>query len=835
MKLPGRSVYSTALVIFLAASLLLLGAAALLTQSVILREFTQTEEREMRAMLQRMLLVLSREMRPLDLAVAELAQNRDIIDVPGGWDTSKSIAGLDPSSESNPKLDFVAIYDRNGRLARFYARDDEIRERLGEGEALGAFLRDYNVDLSGKSEESQSGYLLMDRQLTAVSLHPADPADQDAYSGGMIVGGRILDRTSWAFFEGLFAGRIEFQTFESARTDGITNREIVDLLNRQPNVVHADSPDEITGYTLVNGLNGKPIGVLSFRQPRPLRQEGIHASQVFMLGISLAGGVLVFVVWVLLDRTILARIRDLTGKLDAVKRSGRLPVQLNFRGADELGALASSIEDLAVRLQSTQSQYKAVVEDQTEMICRFDELLHLAFANLTFLKLFGLEGKVLAACRIDAFLNEHSRQIFLDRYERLSPPDCLSVFTHEMRFDSGQTGWFRSTLRRSFSADGRSLGGQWVLADITVQIDAQRQMLESERRFRRLYETASDGILLVGGGKLGISDINPSLCRMLMLAGSEILGKTFDQVPALAPCRDILDDYHRFRESGQRPNASRDEFRLERADGSELFVEMRCTSYEVGEEEYIQLNFRDVSERIRGEQQLRRLSAKLLRLQDEERRRIARELHDSTAQNLSALEMNMSLLEPMIGRTNARAVRIVADTRRIANECSKELRNISYLLHPPLIDEVGLAFAIKWFADGFSKRTGIASTVAVDEDFPRLGGELEMPLFRVVQEAMTNIYRHSGADHAWVTLRREGRIIFLEVRDNGRGFDCGGIFQQPEETVLPAPERRLGVGLQGMRERLANIGGKFDIESTPLGVTISTRLTLDASYAGSAH
>lgn len=835
MKLPGRSVYSTALVIFLAASLFLLGAAVLLTQSIILREFTQTEQREMRATLQRMLLVLDREMRPLEMTVADWGPSDDLFQYAGSEDPALAPRNLPSWVLANLNLDFAAVYGRDGRLRQLAVRDEEIREQLNEGRALTETLDYHKVDRTGVSSIRRSGFLLMGKQLAAIAVHPILRSNRSGPPAGLIVGGRILDKSAWAFFDGLFTGTIVFRTFENARISDVSGREIVDLLNRKQAVIQEDSPNKITGFTLIAGFDGKPLGVLSLTQSRPLRQEGVHASQIFLLGISLAGGFLVFVVWVLLDRTILARIRDLTRKLDAVKRSGRLPVQLNFRGDDELGTLAHSIEDLALRLQSTQSQYRAVVEDQTEMICRFDDAWGVAFANQTFLKFFGLEGKVLASCRLDVFVPEPMRQILTEKFLPLSPNDSLCVFTHELRLEGGGAGWFRSTLRRSFDRDGRSLGGQWVLTDITAQIEAQRQMLESERRFRRLYETASDGILLVGGDNFAISDVNQSLSRMLMLAGSEILGRTFDQVPALAPCRDVLDAYRRRRESGAQFSSCRDEFRLERANGSEIFVEVRCTSYEVGEDEFIQLNFRDISERVQGEQQLRRLSAKLLRLQDEERRRIARELHDSTAQNLSALEMNMSLLEPMLARSDTRAQRIISDTRRIASECSKELRNISYLLHPPLIDEVGLAFAIKWFADGFSKRTGIASTVEVDADFPRLDGELEMPLFRVVQEAMTNIYRHSGADHAWVSLHRDERTVSLEIRDNGRGFDEGVVVAgEPDEGGQPL-EGRLGVGLQGMRERLANIGGKFDIESTPLGVTISIRLTLDTSYAGSAH
>jgi signal transduction histidine kinase len=257
-------------------------------------------------------------------------------------------------------------------------------------------------------------------------------------------------------------------------------------------------------------------------------------------------------------------------------------------------------------------------------------------------------------------------------------------------------------------------------------------------------------------------------------------------------------------------------------------VEIRCSSYKTNEDVYIQLNLRNISDRIQGEREMRQLSARLLRLQDEERRRIARELHDSTAQNLSALEMNMSLLEPLLDQRGARARRLAEDTRRIAGECSRELRNISYLLHPPLIDEVGLPFAIKWFADGFAKRTGIAATVEIEDDFPRLGSDLEMPLFRVVQEAMTNIYRHSGADHAWVSLRREGRVVVMEVRDNGRGFKSGVL---PNESDNPESSGGFGVGIAGMTERIANCGGKLEIEDSPLGVTISIRLLLNTSHA----
>jgi len=167
--------------------------------------------------------------------------------------------------------------------------------------------------------------------------------------------------------------------------------------------------------------------------------------------------------------------------------------------------------------------------------------------------------------------------------------------------------------------------------------------------------------------------------------------------------------------------------------------------------------------------------------------------------------MNMSLLDPLIGDEYMQ--RIVAETRQIARDCCLELRTISYLLHPPLLDEVGLPFAVEWFADGFTKRTSVDVTLKISPDFPRLESDVETTLFRIIQEAMSNIYRHSGASRAWITLDLSGGLLRLEIRDNGSGFR--------EEEVGKG-----GVGFAGMRERLAQFGGQLEIRSSPYGVSI---------------
>ncbi|MCX7869552.1 MAG: sensor histidine kinase, partial [Terrimicrobiaceae bacterium] len=221
-----------------------------------------------------------------------------------------------------------------------------------------------------------------------------------------------------------------------------------------------------------------------------------------------------------------------------------------------------------------------------------------------------------------------------------------------------------------------------------------------------------------------------------------------------------------------------------------------------------------------SEKRLRQLSARLLASQEEERRRIARELHDSTAQSLAALEMHVSLLEPLARA--ARSRRLVAETRAIARNCCQELRNISYLLHPPLLEEVGLPFAIRWLADGFAARSGISMTVDIAPDFPRLEPDAEAALFRVVQEASSNIYRHSGASSARLRLELEGQgWVVLSISDNGHGFP-------------PSENRPPGIGLAGMRERLGPLGGELSIENSARGVTITARLPLRSAHAQSA-
>ena len=226
---------------------------------------------------------------------------------------------------------------------------------------------------------------------------------------------------------------------------------------------------------------------------------------------------------------------------------------------------------------------------------------------------------------------------------------------------------------------------------------------------------------------------------------------------------------------------------------------------------------KEISERERTEQTLRELSLRLLQTQDEERRRIARELHDSTGQKLAALAMNLSLIGKSAETLDARARKALTESLALLDRSSRDIRTLSYLLHPPLLDERGLAAAVRWFADGFTQRSGVQVKLDVPPDLPRLPEETEMALFRIVQEGLTNTHRHSESSTATIRLMVDQNQVQLEMQDAGKGLP------KPRSDGYVAP---LGVGITGMRERVKQLGGQMEMESGSHGTTVFVTLPL---------
>lgn len=230
---------------------------------------------------------------------------------------------------------------------------------------------------------------------------------------------------------------------------------------------------------------------------------------------------------------------------------------------------------------------------------------------------------------------------------------------------------------------------------------------------------------------------------------------------------------------------------------------------------------RDVTERKRVEEAIKEteVSARLLKLQDEERRRMARELHDGVGQLLAAMNMNAGGLEMEKANLSPEGVRCVDENARLIDQVSSDIRTLSYLFHPPMLDEMGLPSALAWYVDGFAERSKIAATLEVPTDWERLPEDYELCLFRIAQECLTNIHRHSGSPTATVKLSRSPSEITLEVSDKGRGVD-------PEIQARIASGKTAGVGLRGMRERVRQLGGNVEIRSTAKGTAVIATLPL---------
>lgn len=220
----------------------------------------------------------------------------------------------------------------------------------------------------------------------------------------------------------------------------------------------------------------------------------------------------------------------------------------------------------------------------------------------------------------------------------------------------------------------------------------------------------------------------------------------------------------------------------------------------------------ELSNRKEAESAVRRLSGRVLQLQDAERRKVARELHDSIGQYFVSLGMNLELLQnadlPLPKRSE-----LLRQSLEMVKAGSAETRTLSYLLHPPLLDEAGLASAARWYVDGFAERSKIQLVLEVDPQLGRLSPEVELVLFRVLQESLANIHRHSGSSRAEIRISREG-IVTLTIQDNGKGI--------PQKLLdeFRTTNTGTGVGLAGMRERVREIGGVLDITSDGNGTRV---------------
>jgi PAS domain S-box-containing protein len=331
-----------------------------------------------------------------------------------------------------------------------------------------------------------------------------------------------------------------------------------------------------------------------------------------------------------------------------------------------------------------------------------------------------------------------------------------------------------------------------------------------------LFEQAPHAVVLMGLDHR-IIRVNREFKRTFGYTPAETVGRRLSELIVPEESREETERNTDALARAERVNA---EGVRRRKDGTPLHVSIVHVPVSLpGEEKVVYSIYTDITERKRAENALRMLSHRLLQAEDEERRRIAKELHDSTAQDLVAVMMNLGLLQEALGERDKKAGEIIADSLAILENSASDIRTLSYVVHPPRLDETGLAGALTEYAAGFGRRAGIRVQVELPPDLDRLPEEIELALFRVVQEGLANVLRHSKSDTATICLTKEKDSIVLEVIDHGCGLPS---------TMTPESPGALGVGIAGMRERMQYFGGRLELQSSTEGTTVRAVLPLPA-------
>ena len=571
----------------------------------------------------------------------------------------------------------------------------------------------------------------------------------------------------------------------------------------------------LTGYTREETLGKTPSEMNLWIDPT-------ERSQI-LAGIKQSGDV----------RDAEIRFRSKAGELRIGLMSGSL-IELDGRPC----ALVV-VRDITARkeaeniLRTSEERFRSLVQNLHVGIVTYDPEGHIVFTNKATLDIFGYRaeevfGKTVPELGLTALREDGTVVSAMER------PVPRAIATGQpirsqllgWRKPNGEnTIWTLLDAVPEFSATGQLLRVVVSFTDITEQRRAAEALRESEERFRTLVHDLHIAVVLHRPDHR-IEFANAAAYQMFHVPEGTAVDKYpadygitmmredgVELTPIDQPVAQVL------RTGTPVPNGL---LAIRRAGSDQVMWAFgnAVPQFDAnGNVIRVITSFADVTEMKNAERAIRQLSNQLLRLQDEERRRIGRELHDGLAQTVLAINLSLAQVRDSLDG-EARAMRSLEKARSLTQQMSREIRTLSYLLHPPLLDDLGLVSALREYAQGFSERSAIDTQVYLLSQFHRLPQAVELALFRIVQESLANIQRHSGSACARIRLRQEGPLVTLEVADFGRGMILGAPGSADGDGA------RLGVGIPGMRERVSQLGGRLDIQSGPGGTTVRATISL---------
>jgi PAS domain S-box-containing protein len=474
-------------------------------------------------------------------------------------------------------------------------------------------------------------------------------------------------------------------------------------------------------------------------------------------------------------------------------------------------------------LRDSEERYRDLVDNSDVLIGTHDVSGRVLSLNRAVVEVSGFSSAdQLVGHSIADFLSPDVRHLF-DAYlqEVLTEGRARGLMRVRTRSGGERIIEYDNSLRREGLGEPvvRCIG-----RDVTEQKRAEHALRESEERFRTMAN-AAPVMIWMSGPDARCTFFNQPWLDFTGGSMEEQIGDgwaVFVHPDDLSRCMDTYLKAFNARAKFEM------EYRLRRADGeyrwildigTPLFAPPGTFAGYIG-------SCLDVTEHKQAQDRLQQLSGRLIKLQEQERQRISRELHDTTASSLTALIANLALVRRSASALNSRAHKALSESLDLARQCVREIRTVSYLLHPPLLDELGLASALRWYTEGFAKRSGVSIDLRLPAKLERLPREAETALFRIVQEGLTNIHLHSGSPTASIRVAREaselaGREqITLTLRDEGRGIPPN-VLEGPDHNI-----QGLGVGIAGMRERVRQLGGRMEISTGKTGTVIKATLPL---------